>query len=89
MRKRMRDLKKKIVNFNFQQFSKRTISDLLNFIKYNRLFMAYLVYVLFNYIDDEKKYGKLIFTIPVLQILWVNFHGGSSSLPYIFIIGDM
>lgn len=51
------------------------------------LFMAYLVYVLFNYIDDEKKYGKLIFTIPVLQILWVNFHGGSSSLPYIFIIG--
>ena len=51
------------------------------------LFMAYLVYILFNYIDDEKKYKKLIYTIPILQILWVNFHGGSSSLPYIFIIG--
>ena len=51
------------------------------------LFMAYLVYILFNYIDNEKKYSKLIYTIPVLQILWVNFHGGSSSLPYIFIIG--
>ena len=51
------------------------------------LFMAYLVYILFSYIDDEKKFKKLIFTIPILQILWVNFHGGSSSLPYIFIIG--
>lgn len=51
------------------------------------LFMAYLVFVLFSYIDDEKKFGKLIYTIPILQILWVNFHGGSSSLPYIFIIG--
>lgn len=51
------------------------------------LFMAFLVYILFNYIDNENKYKKLIYTIPILQILWVNFHGGSSSLPYIFIIG--
>ncbi len=51
------------------------------------LFMAYLVYVLFSYLDDEKKFGKLIYTIPILQIIWVNFHGGSSSLSYIFIIG--
>lgn len=51
------------------------------------VFMAYLVYILFSYLDDEKKYQKLIYTIPILQILWVNFHGGSSSLSYIFIIG--
>ena len=51
------------------------------------LFFAYLVYILFSYLDDEKKYGKLIYTIPILQILWVNFHGGSSSLPYVFITG--
>ena len=50
------------------------------------VFMAYLVYILFSYLDDEKKYQKLVYTIPILQILWVNFHGGSSSLSYIFII---
>ena len=51
------------------------------------VFMAYLIYVVFNYLDDSKKYSKLIYTIPVLQIVWVNFHGGSSSLPYILFIG--
>ena len=51
------------------------------------VFMAYLVYILFSYLDDTKKYSKLIYTIPVLQIVWVNFHGGSSSLPYIMIVG--
>ena len=53
------------------------------------VFMAYLVYILFSYLDDSKKYSKLIYTIPVLQIIWVNFHGGSSSLPYIMIIGTL
>ncbi|MCM1370609.1 MAG: hypothetical protein NC181_01785 [Clostridium sp.] len=52
------------------------------------LFFAYLVYILFSYIDDEKPiFKKLIWTIPIMQILWVNLHGGSSSLPYLFIIG--
>lgn len=51
------------------------------------VFMAYLVYVLFSYLDDKKWAQKLIWTLPILQILWVNFHGGSSSLIYIFIIG--
>ena len=51
------------------------------------VFMAYLVYVVFNYLDDNKKFDKLIYTIPVLQIVWVNFHGGSSSLPYILLVG--
>lgn len=51
------------------------------------LMMAYLVYVLFSYVDEKKHFDKLIWTIPILQIVWVNFHGGSSSLAYIFIIG--
>lgn len=52
------------------------------------LFFAYLVYVLFNYLDDTKPiFKKLIWTIPVMQILWVNLHGGSSSLPHIYLIG--
>lgn len=52
------------------------------------LTFAYLIYVLFSYIDNEKPiFKKLIWTIPFLQIIWVNLHGGSSSLPYIFLIG--
>lgn len=51
------------------------------------VFLAYLVYVLFSYLDDKKWAQKMIYTLPVLQILWVNFHGGSSSLIYLFIIG--
>lgn len=51
------------------------------------VFLAYLVYVLFSYLDDKKWTQKLIYTLPILQILWVNFHGGSSSLIYLFIIG--
>lgn len=53
------------------------------------LFLAYLVYILFSYLDNEKKYNKLIYTIPILQMIWVNFHGGSSSLTYLFIIGTL
>src|SRR5574344_342656 len=53
------------------------------------LFFAYLVYVLFSYLDDKKWANNLIWTIPILQILWVNFHGGSSSMSYIFIIGAL
>lgn len=53
------------------------------------LFLAYLVYILFSYLDNEKKYNKLIYTIPILQMIWVNFHGGSSSLAYLFIIGTL
>lgn len=52
------------------------------------LFFAYLIYVLFNYLDEAKPiFKKLIWTIPVMQILWVNLHGGSSSLPYVYLIG--
>ena len=38
------------------------------------VFFAYLVYVLFSYLDDEKWAHKLIWTLPVLQIIWVNLH---------------
>lgn len=52
------------------------------------LFFAYFIYILFNYLDDTKPiFKKLIWTLPVVQVLWVNLHGGSSSLPYVFIIG--
>jgi len=52
------------------------------------LFFGYLIYVLFSYIDKDKKiFNKLIWTIPIIQILWSNLHGGSTSLSYVFIIG--
>ena len=52
------------------------------------LFFVYLIYVLFSYLDSEKPiFRKLIWTLPVVQIFWVNLHGGSSSMPYIFLIG--
>ncbi|HOO68519.1 MAG TPA: hypothetical protein PLC53_04040 [Bacilli bacterium] len=52
------------------------------------LFFGYLIYVLFSYIDKEKPiFNKLIWTIPIVQVLWANLHGGSTSLSYIFIIG--
>lgn len=52
------------------------------------LFFAYLIYVLFSYLDGEKKiFNKLIWTLPILQLIWANIHGGSSSLIYIFLLG--
>ncbi len=52
------------------------------------LFFAFFIYILFSYLDKEKPiFNKLIWTIPIVQILWANLHGGSSSLPYVFIIG--
>ena len=52
------------------------------------LFFGYLIYVLFSYIDKDKKiFNKLIWTIPIVQVLWSNLHGGSTSLSYVFIIG--
>lgn len=52
------------------------------------VFFAYLIYVLFSYLDKDKKiFDKLIWTLPIMQILWANLHGGSSSMPYIFILG--
>lgn len=43
MRKKLRDIKKKIVNFKFKKFYKKTINDLYNFSLYNRQFLAFLI----------------------------------------------
>ena len=52
------------------------------------LFFGYLVYVLLSYVDKEKPiFNKLIWTIPIMQVLWSNLHGGSTSISYVFIIG--
>lgn len=51
------------------------------------LFFAYLIYVLMSYLDNEKHFDKLIWTLPIMQFMWANLHGGSSSMPYVFIIG--
>lgn len=53
------------------------------------VFFAFLIYVLFSYIDGEKWAQKMVWTLPILQILWVNLHGGSSSMVYIFILGTL
>ncbi len=50
------------------------------------LFFAYLIYVLMSYLDKEKHFDKLIWTLPIMQFMWANLHGGSSSMPYLFII---
>lgn len=47
---------------------------------FNMLFMYYLLYVLYKYKDHDT---KLIYSIPILSVVWVNFHGGSSNLIYI------
>lgn len=50
------------------------------------LFFAYLTYVLMSYLEKEKPFDKLIWTLPIMQLLWANLHGGSSSMPYVFIM---
>ena len=56
-------------------------------ISYNLL--AITLYLLFDLYKNEE--SKKIFILPLINILWANFHGGSSNLPYIlcflFIIG--
>lgn len=47
---------------------------------FNMIFMYYLLYVLYKYKEHNT---RLIYTIPILSIIWVNFHGGSSNLIYI------
>lgn len=43
MKKRMRDIKKKIKNFNFKDASKKFIDNAWNFILYNRQYIAYVL----------------------------------------------
>lgn len=50
----------------------------------SNIFLAITIWVLRDlfYNKDSKK----IYILPLVSILWVNFHGGSSSLIYIFIL---
>lgn len=54
-------------------------------------FLALTIYVLYDLYKNEN--SKKIYILPFLSILWANFHGGSSNLPYIlcfiFIIGGL
>ena len=45
-------------------------------------FLALTVYCLYDTLNNEN--SKKIYILPVLSILWANFHGGSSNLSYIF-----
>lgn len=54
-------------------------------------FLAITIYLLFSLYKNENT--KKIYFLPLLSILWVNVHGGSSNLSYlfclIFIIGGL
>lgn len=54
-------------------------------------FLAITIYVLYDLYKNED--SKKIFILPLLTILWANFHGGSSNLVYLlcllFIIGGL
>ncbi len=49
------------------------------------LFSFFLLYAtlacLYNYRENEN--SKSIYYVPIIAILWGNFHGGSSNIPYI------
>lgn len=50
------------------------------------LFLIFIT-ILFKYLDFNLNNFKLLYIIPILQLLWVNLHGGSSSLiPLILIL---
>lgn len=54
-------------------------------------FLAITIYVLYDLYKNSD--SKKIYILPFLSILWANFHGGSSNLPYLlcllFIIGGL
>lgn len=47
---------------------------------FSYLFFLIFIYLLFKYINNNLKHYKILFIIPILQLLWVNMHGGSSIL---------
>lgn len=44
------------------------------------VFLWYELFVLYRFMKNEN--SRLIFTLPVLAVLWANMHGGSSNLSY-------
>jgi len=43
--------------------------------------LAFTIYVLYD--NFNNKDSKKIYFLPLISMLWANFHGGSSNLPYI------
>lgn len=46
------------------------------------LFVALTIWFLYDLFKNE--YSKKIYLLPVVTLLWANFHGGSSNLSYLF-----
>lgn len=44
--------------------------------------LALTIYVLYDLYKDES--SRKLYFLPVITIIWANFHGGSSNLPYLF-----
>lgn len=45
------------------------------------ILISFLIYILFDLYNNEN--SKKIYFIPLISLLWVNIHGGSSNLVYI------
>lgn len=45
-------------------------------------YLLFLIFfsILIKYLSNDLRNKKLLFIIPILQLLWVNMHGGSSTL---------
>lgn len=43
--------------------------------------LAFSIYIILKFREDESYKG--IYLIPIISLLWSNFHGGSSNLPYV------
>ena len=50
----------------------------------SNLLLGLTIYFLLDYYDNPD--SKKIYFLPLITILWANFHGGSSNLPYVFSI---
>ncbi len=46
---------------------------------FSYLLFVIFIYILFKYLNNNT-FKKLIYIVPLLQLFWVNLHGGSSSL---------
>lgn len=48
----------------------------------SNLLLGLTIYFLMDFYDNPN--SKKIYFLPLITVLWANFHGGSSNLPYIF-----
>lgn len=45
------------------------------------ILLAFTIYLLYDNFNNEN--SKKIYFLPLISMLWANFHGGSSNLPYV------